>query len=169
MMTRLYFHAIRASAQPSQSRPEKCMRLHAVGYTATQPNQHVAAMESARAAQIVARKLSERFPDASFTYCDDNQDFPDSHPRYRLFALSRQVQCLVAAELALEEEINPRCLPKWIAFRDASGGGIAYPEDDTGHVTQCRRDPEHVEERSFYGTRPTPAELLDLFRAEDAA
>ena len=136
----------------------------------TFPRRHVLHTESERAAQITARLLTERFPGMAFSY-DVGPDcrHGDCHPSIRDGALSLEVQRLVAAELVIEAEGNPKGLPKWCAFQYGNGGVSAYRDHDLRAVEMCRRDFDVVQERAIYAHDPSPDEVLDCFRREENA
>ena len=121
--------------------------------------------EKERAAQITARLLAERHPGMAFGY-EDGPDFRhgDCHPSIRDSALSAEVQQLVAAEIVMEAEANPKGLPKWCAFQYRNGGVAAHPDHDLSAVELCRRDFEMAQERAIYTRQPTPGDVLDCFR-----
>ena len=134
------------------------------------PRRHVIHVETERAAQITARLLAERHPGMAFGY-GPGPDFRygDCHPSIRDGALSLEVQRLVAAELVIEAEANPKGLPKWCAFQYRNGGVSAYGDHDVWAIEMCRRDSDVVQERAIYVHDPSPDEVLDCFREEENA
>ena len=141
--------------------------IYSVCLVSVDPHRHVIHTECARSAQITARLLAERFPGMSFSY-EPGPDLAhgDCHPSIRDSALSVEVQRLVAAELVIEAEANPKGLPKWCAFQHRNGGVVAHPDHDLRAVEMCRRDFDVVQERAVYAVYPTPGEVLDRFRTE---
>ena len=131
------------------------------------PRRHVVHVETARAAQITARLLAERFPGMAFGFGEG----PDCrsgecHPSIRDSALSTQVQRRVEAELMLEADANPCGLPKWCAFQYRDGGVCAYHDHDLPILQRCRQDIDMVQERAIFSVHPTTDELLDCFRTK---
>ena len=147
------------------------MMTFSVCLISVHPWQHVAHLETERAAQIAARLLAERFPGSAFSfYPGPDVQRPDCHPSIRDSALSFEVQRLIAAELVIEEAVNPDRLPKWSAFRYRDGGVSAYRDHDLPVIETCRRDPDVIEERPIYARSLAPQDVLDCFRTgEDAA
>lgn len=155
------------------------MGLHSVIQTNVHPKQHVALVESLRAAQTIAKLLAERFPQSSFSYeIGGAFNRADSHPAMRDSALSFEVQNLVKKELESETG-NPHDLPKWIVSFFDSRKTIhkcwqvsATLDHDNEALRRIKADPNFRGSEVIFADYPAPETtvlMLDAFAASQEA
>lgn len=144
-----------------------------------QPGAFVITVVSARAAQIYARLLAERFPGNKFAIQEGGAwGAPDCHPSIRDGARSFELERLAAAMLTHDAEMNPEGLPKWHVYflRSAHAPAAtlcrAYADHDTAMRSRTFSSPDYLGTAIFYGDLPTPHDLgvmLEDFQASKEA
>lgn len=127
------------------------------------PNAVVCTADTLRGAQIIARELGHRFPDAAFGYCDwVDFGLPEADAPVRVAAAAVEILNAMLTELAAERRDNPGDLPKWLVFRFTDGIST-YLEHDRAVILRCLANPALVEVLQIYSEHPTLEEMLAMF------
>ncbi|SDE83625.1 MAG: hypothetical protein DI616_14575 [Paracoccus denitrificans] len=144
-----------------------------------QPGAFVITVVSARAAQIYARLLAERFPGNKFAIQEGGAwGAPDCHPSIRDSARSFEVERLAATMLKRDAETNPEGLAKWHVYflrrpdTAATTRCRAYADHDTPMRSRTFSSPDYIGTAIFYGDLPTPHDIgvmLEDFKASKEA
>ena len=131
-----------------------------------QPGAFVITVVSARAAQIYARLLAERFPGNKFAIQEGGAwGAPDCLPSIRDGARTFELERLAAEMLKRDADTNPQGLAKWHVYFLRSAHAPAatlcrvYADHDMAMRSRTFSSPDYLGTAIFYGDLPTPHDL----------